>query len=944
MSRKIDAITLTLSLVIVVFMATLGYLYNKSKHEKDFAYYQNKLEVLLFIEKDFDTFLHSSLYFTNYDQIANELNRFDHILKNLETSFTHEHYGPILEKKFLLIREAFIQESDLLEYHKSINSVTRNSIHYLFDLRRTISDSKDISLHEKRKIDELFFLMMQLYSGLSAQEDTIKSVLLKAKVKKYTNVNINYFYSQSEIFINNIAYLKESFVEHKEIALMQKIDAVMTILENIDKKQTHENQKLNILFTLGLIGLLVTLIVLHRRSLRVHKELSSFKIAIEHSDNSIVMTDLDHNITYVNESFENNTGYTKEEVIGKNPSILKSGLTNENIYGEMQELLENGKSWNGEFINKRKDESIFYERAYIIPIFINNVVDSYIAIKLDITEYILQKEHMKLAAVVFDNVEEGIVVTDADQKIISVNRALENMLGFERGECIGKTPKIFQSQHQGAQFYKRMWDEINENGVWQGKIQDRTKKGDLVTSWLSISVVKDEQGVITNYISIHTNLADIIKSQERIDFLAYHDSLTELPNRLNFEENLTHSLKVAKRTKTKLAILFIDLDRFKVINDTLGHHVGDELLKKVASIIKSLLRDVDMLSRIGGDEFVVTLENITSSEDLAHIALKILREISKPITALGHTLNTSASIGIAVFPNDAEDVVTLLKYADSAMYKAKDLGKNRFHFFTNELSSNISNRLKIEQELRSAIKKNEFYLHFQPQYNLTTKKVISVEALLRWNNENLGFIPPDKFIPIAEDSGLIVEIGYFVFRESCAFLKASNEAGHGLERIAINVSTQQFQEGDLVTKFEEIVKEFGLNAESIEIEITERYIMESTTNNLTILDQLREGGFKISIDDFGTGYSSMSYLKKLPVDTIKIDKSFVDDLPHGANDVAITNAIIALSNSLGYHTVAEGIETQEQENFLQENSCEIGQGYLFSRPLDKSAFFEFMKS
>ena len=941
MFRKIDSITLTLSLVIAVFMATLTYLYNKTQHERDFAYYHNKLEILLFIEKDFDVFLHSSLYFTNYDNIANEIDEFDTILQNLESSFLKETYGKELEKKFLLIREAFMQESDLLEYHKSINSVTRNSIHYLFDLRRSINDSKSIPLEEKRKIDTLFFLMMQLYSGLEAQEDSIKNVL--ATVKRSSDVNINYFYAQSKIFIKNITYLQDSFVEHKEIGLMKKIDDVMTLLESIDAEQNIENQKLNIIFTLGLIGLLLTLIILHRKSLRVHKELSSFKIAIEHSDNSIVMTDLDHNITYVNESFEQNTGYTKEEVIGKNPSILKSGLTDESTYGVMEDLLHEGKPWNGEFINKRKDGSIFYERAYIIPIFINDVVDSYIAIKLDITEYILQKEHMKLAATVFDNVEEGIVVTDANQKIISVNRALENMLGYKGEECIGQTPRIFQSQHQGTQFYKRMWDEIEEKGGWQGKIQDRTKSGTILTTWLSISVVKDEHGAITNYISIHTNLADIIKSQERIDFLAYHDSLTELPNRLNFEENLTHSLKIAKRNNSKLAILFIDLDRFKVINDTLGHHVGDELLKKVAIIIRTLLRDADMLSRIGGDEFVVTLENIESTQDPANVAMKILRELSKPIKALGHTLNTSASIGIAIYPTDAQDVVTLLKYADSAMYKAKDLGKNRFHFFTNELSSSISSRLKIEQELRSAIQKNELYLNFQPQYDLKTKKVVSVEALLRWKNEQLGQVSPEKFIPIAEDSGLIVEIGYFVFRESCAFLQESIAAGHGLERIAINVSTQQFQESDLVKNFQKIIDEYGLNAESIEIEITERYIMESTTNNLTILDELRAGGFKISIDDFGTGYSSMSYLKKLPVDTIKIDKSFVDDLPSGSNDVAITNAIIALSTSLGYHTVAEGIEVQEQETFLQENGCEIGQGYLFSRPLTKEAFFTFMK-
>jgi diguanylate cyclase (GGDEF)-like protein/PAS domain S-box-containing protein len=942
MFRKIDAITITLSLVITMFTAMLLYLYNKAQHEKNFTYYHNKLETLKFIEKDFDTFLYSSLYFTNYDNISKELNEFDTLLASLESSFIFKHYGKDIDKRLVQIRKAFILESDLLEYHKSINSVTRNSIHYLFDLRRSISDSKKISVEEKQKIDSLFFLVMQVYSGLESQEEAINTILSKSK--KHSNINIKYFYTQSALFIKNMKYLQESFVEHKEIGLMQKIDAVMTLFENINEEKTLENQKLNIVFTLGLILLLMILIYFHRKSLRTHKELSSFKLAIEHSDNSIVMTDLDHNISYVNESFEKNTGYTKEEVMGKNPNILKSGLTDEKKYVYMQELLDQGKPWSGEFINKRKDGSIFYEKAYIIPIVINDSIDSYLAIKLDITEYILQEEHMRLAATVFDNIDEGIVVTDMNQTILSVNKALENMLGYKRSESIGKTPVIFQSKDQGSEFYKNIWDEINDKGSWQGKVKDKSKVGENITVWLSISVIKDKNDNVANYIFIHRNLADIIESQERIDFLAYHDSLTQLPNRFSFEESLTHSIKVAKKNKTKFAILFIDLDRFKVINDTLGHHVGDALLKQVAIIISNLLVKGNTLARIGGDEFVLILENIYSKKEPASIAEQILGELSKPIKALGHTLNTSASIGIANYPSDAEDVVTLLKYADSAMYKAKDLGKNRFHFFTNELSSTISYRLEIEQELRLAITKNELYLNFQPQYNLKTKKIVSVEALLRWNSASLGMIPPDKFIPIAEDSGLIVEIGYFVFRESCAFLQASNRAGHGLQRVAINVSTQQFQESNLVENFLQIVDEFGLSTESIEIEITERYIMESSTDNLHILETLRSNGFKISIDDFGTGYSSMSYLKKLPVDTIKIDKSFVDDLPKDFHNVAITNAIIVLSNSLGYHTIAEGIETQEQEDFLCENSCEIGQGYLFSRPLGIEQFFEFMKS
>ena len=941
MFRKIDAITITLSLVVVMFVTMLSYLYDKGQHEKKFAYYHNKLETLMFIEKDFDTFLHNSLYFTNYDRISDELKKFDTLLGSLESSFAFEHYGKDMKKKLLIVRKAFTQESDLLEYHKSINSVTRNSIHYLFDLRRTISDSKKISIQKKQEIDGLFFLIMQVYTGLESQERTLKTTLSKSK--KHSDKNINYFYTQSNLFIKNIKYLQNSIVEHKEIGVMTKIDNMMKLLESVDTQNSIDTQRLNILFIISLIILLVILIFFHRRSLRVHKELSSFKLAIEHSDNSIVMTDLDHNISYVNESFEKNTGYSKEEVIGKNPNILKSGLTDEDTYIYMQGLLDDGKSWSGEFVNKRKDGSIFYERAYIIPIIINDVIDSYLAIKLDITEYILQEEHMRLATTVFDNMDEGIVVCDRDKKIVSINKALEKMLGYKKCDSVGKTTEIFQSQNLERAFHENIWNEVSQKGSWQGKVEDQTKKGEHITVWLSISIVKDRSQDITHYIFIHRNLADIIKSQKRIDFLAYHDSLTSLPNRLSYEESLTDSIRLAKQNKSKFSVLFIDLDRFKVINDTLGHHVGDALLKQVAAIMSNVLHKGNTLARIGGDEFVLTLENIHSPEEAATAAKEILDELSKPIEALGHTLNTSASIGIANYPNDAKDVVTLLKYADSAMYKAKDLGKNRFHFFTNELSSNISYRLQIEQELRLAITKGELYLNFQPQYNLKTKKIVSVEALLRWNSATLGMIPPDKFIPIAEDSGLIIEIGYFVFRESCAFLQASNRAGHGLQRVAINVSTQQFQESDLVENFLKIVNEYGLSTEAIEIEITERYIMESSTDNLNILDALRKNGFKISIDDFGTGYSSMSYLKKLPVDTIKIDKSFVDFLPEDAHNVAISNAIIVLSNSLGYHTIAEGIETVEQEKFLSDNSCEIGQGYLFSRPLGIEQFFEFMK-
>lgn len=946
MRRKIDGITLTLFLILIAFIGSLAYLYDKNHNEQNFAHFHNQLEALKLHHKDFQNFLHLSLHFTNYDTVTTQVEDFNIILKDLETSSISEDFDSRLTNKLNTIRDTYEQERDLLEYQKSINAITINTMHYLFDLRTSIDLDTAIPAHEKKQVDTTLFLNMQLYSGIQGSEKHLINLIqgYKKHAKIYRSHNLNYFYAQSIIFIKHILELRHALKEHNDIALYATINDAMELLQASNDIKIQQRQVLNLLLVLGAIVLLSILIYLHRRALITQRELTAFRIAIEHSDNAIVMTDPDYHITYVNESFEKNTGYSKFEVLGENPKILQSGLTQKDVYENMKAALDRGDSWNGEFVNKRKDGSIFYESASIIPIFIKDQLDSILAIKLDITSYILQKEHMRLSATVFDNIEEGIIVTDADQNILSVNRAFTSMLGYSTQECIGQTPKLFQSTHTNPHFYKNMWAEIETSGGWQGKIEDKAKDGSLVMTWLSISVVRDETGKISHYISIHTNLSDIIQTQERIDFLAYHDALTELPNRIFFEESLTHSLKQAKRNNTQVAILFIDLDRFKVINDTLGHHVGDTLLKEVAVRIQETIRDVDMLSRIGGDEFIVTLENIKDTHDLSHIGTKILDTLAEPIKIHGHNLNISASIGIARFPHDAHDVVTLLKYADSAMYQAKELGKNRLHFFTDKLSSEMDYRLQVEQELRKALNTDELYLNYQPQYVLSTREVISAEALIRWNNKILGQVPPDRFIPIAEDIGLIGEVGNFVFEQSCAFLHRISKTGGHIKRIAINVSTQQFQQKEIVETFLSIVHSYDLMPSQIEIEITERYIMECTTDNLSILDNLRLHGFKISIDDFGTGYSSMSYLKKLPIDTIKIDKSFVDDLPHDSNDIEISKAIIALSNSLGYHTVAEGIETQEQEDFLRENGCEIGQGYLFSRPLDETHFLALLQT
>ncbi|MDQ7069087.1 MAG: diguanylate cyclase [Sulfurimonas sp.] len=485
---------------------------------------------------------------------------------------------------------------------------------------------------------------------------------------------------------------------------------------------------------------------------------------------------------------------------------------------------------------------------------------SIILIVLHILSLKYQKS-LQLSANVFKNMDEAILITDENQTIIDINDAVTKMFGYTKEECIGETPRMLKSGQYSENFYHQMWEEISQTGFWQGKINDLAKDGSIVESWLSINVVKNSYGKTVNYIAIHRDISEILQSQKHVDFLAYHDSLTELPNRVSFEENLITSINYAQKNKKRVIILFIDLDRFKIVNDSLGHDIGDKLLVEVAKRLQNSIRAVDHLSRIGGDEFVITLSNVNQSFDASIIAKKILAKLDEPFELEGNLLNTSASIGIAQYPIDALDAVSLVKYADSAMYDAKESGKNCFRFFTEKMSDNINKKLKIEQELRKALKKNELYLNFQPQYILKTKKVMAVESLLRWKSETLGVIGPDVFIPVAEDSGLIQEIGYFVFRESCAFIKELRDKDIFLEHIAINVSSQQFQQQDMVEVFLKIIAEYELTPNLIEIEITERYIMESTEENINILDTLKNKGFKISIDDFGTGYSSMSYLK-----------------------------------------------------------------------------------
>jgi len=942
-SDRFDRLSVLLTLFMVLIVSLFYYLY---KVEKSIQYYNSNysyLTSLELIDKQLNDFSITMNSFSNYDKINHSAAQFKKNLATLQTSLLVQYPdNKKIQKQLEKVKKDFAKKADNIEYFKSLNSSLISGSHFLFDLQRNIAQEKQISSKAKSLINEALFYILRFTTSNYIDKAYVEKKLQEVKLLSFKTKQpfIENFYKQSIVMLETLSALKSSAANIHNSKLDNSINALKTTLDGIYKQNLFIQKLIALLFFISTIIILFSLIITHLYSLKNEKELYAFRYAVEHSDNTIVITDPQRHITFVNEVFERATGYTREEAIGQNPNILKSGKQDDNFYKELNIKLDKGEKWEGEFINKRKDGSLYYEKASIVPVFLNKKLISYLAIKLDITKYVEQNTKLAQAASIFENTEEAIIIADSHGKVISINRAFTNIYGYVIEDIQGKNLNLLHSGLQDKNFYKNMWNQITEKGLWRGKIINKTKAGENIPIWATIKQITDASGKIVNFSAIQTDLREIESSQAKADYLAYHDSLTGLYNRANFEEYLAHALFMAKRNENMLAILFIDLDRFKVINDTLGHDIGDQVLITVATRLEKTLRDSDFISRWGGDEFVVILENINSASDTAIVATNIVDALKEPMEINEHHLVTTASIGIALFPENGEDANTLIKHADSAMYQAKDMGKNNFCYYTSELSEQIQKKLDIDMALHNALEKDEIYMVFQPQYDLENKRIISVEALVRWQNSKLGFVPPDAFIPIAEDSGTIVSLGYFIFEESCKAYKKMKEKHVPLERIAINVSSIQFKEPHLLETFISIAKRHNIAPDEIEIEITERFLMEHTVANINVLQSFRNYGFKISIDDFGTGYSSMSYLKQLPVDTIKIDKSFVDDINEGSSDNVIIEAIIALSKTLGYLIVAEGIETPEQERFLANVSCDIGQGYLFSKPVSTEEIIE----
>lgn len=553
-----------------------------------------------------------------------------------------------------------------------------------------------------------------------------------------------------------------------------------------------------------------------------------------------------------------------------------------------------------------------------------------IGIIQDVTKRRADEARLRQAAVVFDTTAEAIVITDAARRIIAVNGAFTRITGYSEAEVLGTEPDLLLRIRRDAGDLSKL-AATDPDGYWQGEALCHRSGGEPFPIWQSVSVVRDARGQVTHYVTAFSDVTAIHEAAERLDHLAHHDPLTGLPNRLLFDARFAHALDQARRTEGRCLLMFLDLDSFKVVNDTLGHAAGDEMLRVVAARLRSALRQSDTLARLGGDEFVILASSV--NDDVApQLAQKILDLLRDPIRLSGEEVTVSGSLGVAIFPDHGDDSSALMRAADIAMYVAKAEGRNRYHFYSEEMLVPTHERMHVEQRLRRALDSDTLRVHYQPQVALDDCRIIGVEALARWPDSTEGSVPPDRFVRVAEECGMIDRLGRWVLRRACSDIAGLTDGTGQQLRLAVNVSARQFMRDDFVATVGTILDEVGFPPQALELEITES-TLQTVERSRGILNALKELGISISIDDFGTGYSSLSVLRDLPVDRIKIDQSFVVELPHRKDGLAIVEAMVALGRAMRMNIIAEGIERGEQAAVLLDLGCLEGQGYLFSRPL-----------
>ncbi|WP_203363972.1 bifunctional diguanylate cyclase/phosphodiesterase [Bacillus sp. REN10] len=672
---------------------------------------------------------------------------------------------------------------------------------------------------------------------------------------------------------------------------------------------------------------------------RMKKELVDIQYALDQSS-IVAMTDKKGNIFYVNDQFCHISKYSREELIGQNHNILNSDFHPPSFFKTMWKTIGSGQIWHGEIRNKAKDGSLYWVDTTIVPFLDEKGLPyQYVSIRNDITARKSMEEKYRL---ITENSSDLISIIDVEGHFHYLSPSHENLLGYDLSILQSRT--LLNLVHKDDQ--KKVLHELKkvaQKKQTSAKLEFRFQKADgsYMDGETNLNPIYDNANLSQNFVLVTRDITDRKKSDELIHHLAYHDPLTNLPNRRCFMNSLYDEIEIVKKQNTALAVLIIDLDHFKNVNDSGGHDKGDGVLVEAAKRIKNSIRQNDIIARHGGDEFTILLKNIKSQEEVERIAERIRSSFSHPIEVFDQHYPISCSIGAAVFPESGKDAGTLLTHADMALYKVKNQNRNDYAFFDKEMERQSIERILRENALKESLTNNQFHLDYQPKLDLMTKQTIGMEALVRWNHPELGRISPAEFIPLAEESGLILPLGEWVMRESCQQAKKWNDLGFSL-KLSVNVSPYQLEQPNFVQCVQNILKETGLDASSFEIEVTESVFINIDSATL-VLQQLQDLGISISIDDFGTGYSSFNYLKELPIDTLKIDASFIHDIHENKESRTIVKAMLTLVHALGLNVVAEGVETADQLQILIEDGCIQGQGYLFSKPLCSEDFEEYLR-
>ena len=647
------------------------------------------------------------------------------------------------------------------------------------------------------------------------------------------------------------------------------------------------------------------------------------------------------NVVDVNSRYLSMSGYSKDELTELSLTEIEQAPTGARTFDDYIRIFMRGID-KFESIYRRKDGTLF---PVEISLFNNSELADFTFICVrDLSNQKKAETKISIVENIFENSTEAIIVTDDKGNIEIVNDTFCKITGYSHFDVIGKTPAILNSGRQDKAFYQKFWQQLLSVGYWSGEMWNKRKNGEIYPEWLHISSICDEHGEITHFVGQFTDISESKQSEQEQRYRAYHDPLTSLPNRTLLFERLDGLCEQHKNKPLSFAVLFCDLDRFKFINDSLGHHVGDEVLKCVANRIKGKLRARDTVARVGGDEFIIIIEGEKSLQHLDHIAKQVLALFDEPFVLEFGEFYISASIGISVFPQDSSDIRELISFADIAMYQIKSAGGNHYNVFDAKQKEAIKHKIELEKVIHKALQDEQFEVWYQPQINNKTNEVYGVECLLRWIHPEYGHIRPDLFIPIAEENGLIKEIGHFVLKTASKQLRQWRINNVYQGTFAVNVSLRQFERNDLVAQVKDVLTQELIPAEALELEVTETIFSEDNIYHTKALQQIRELGVKVSIDDFGTGYSSLQRLKQLPIDNLKIDKSFIDNLAKSKLDVSIIRALCMLVESFGIDLIAEGVEHEHQAKLLTQLGCYNHQGFLYSKPLPANEFERWLKN